>query len=263
MISMSMIRYLAFQMSEVFPEDDPLSEWLITLALAMNDLALVHVRLDEDPEEPDRRSTGTDSPSHTSRRRHCFSATPRMSQRSGRWSSHSAMRRERSTTSASPSFTNTAASCSARATRPRSTIPRSGRPTHRPTGPYGGNNLCARGRRARCRSRVRGAGRGGNQAHHRDDPCDRRGRVAPIAQRSAREGACRSSASLRMSGAAGRGAGLDARGGRGKPMARDESRRRLSSRGGERRLIPKRSRRLPGSGGRRSASRPILSLRLW
>jgi hypothetical protein len=54
MISMSMIRYLAFQMSEVFPEDDPLSEWLITPALAMNDLALVHVRLDEDPEEPDR-----------------------------------------------------------------------------------------------------------------------------------------------------------------------------------------------------------------
>jgi len=54
MISMSMIRYLAFQMSEVFPEDDPLSEWLITLALAMNDLALVHVRLDEDQEEPDR-----------------------------------------------------------------------------------------------------------------------------------------------------------------------------------------------------------------
>jgi hypothetical protein len=51
---MSMIRYLAFQMSKVFPEDDPLSEWLITLALAMNDLALVHVRLDEDPEEPDR-----------------------------------------------------------------------------------------------------------------------------------------------------------------------------------------------------------------
>ena len=36
MISMSMIRYLALQMSEVFPEDDPLSEWLITLALAMN-----------------------------------------------------------------------------------------------------------------------------------------------------------------------------------------------------------------------------------
>jgi len=54
MISMSMVRYLAFQMSEVFPEDDPLSEWLITLALAMNDLALVHVRLDEDQEEPDR-----------------------------------------------------------------------------------------------------------------------------------------------------------------------------------------------------------------
>jgi hypothetical protein len=39
MISMSMIRYLALQMSEVFPEDDPLSEWLITLALAMNGLA--------------------------------------------------------------------------------------------------------------------------------------------------------------------------------------------------------------------------------
>lgn len=47
-----MIRYLAFRMSEVFPEDDPLAEWLITLALAMNDLALVHVRLDEDQDDP-------------------------------------------------------------------------------------------------------------------------------------------------------------------------------------------------------------------
>ncbi len=42
-------------------------------------------------------------------------------------------------------------------------------------------------------------------------------------------------------------------------LARDESRRRLSSRGGGRRLIPKRSRRLPGSGGTGSASRPIQS----
>lgn len=49
-----MIRYLAFPMRDVFPEDDPLSEWLITLALAMNDLALVHVRLDEDQDAPDR-----------------------------------------------------------------------------------------------------------------------------------------------------------------------------------------------------------------
>ncbi len=49
-----MIRYVAFQVAEVFPEDDPLSEWIITLALAMNDLALVHVRLDEDQDEPDR-----------------------------------------------------------------------------------------------------------------------------------------------------------------------------------------------------------------
>lgn len=39
-------------MREVFPEDDPLSEWLITLTLAMNDLALVHVRLDVDQDEP-------------------------------------------------------------------------------------------------------------------------------------------------------------------------------------------------------------------
>lgn len=41
-------------MGEVFPENDPLSEWLITLALAMNDLALVHVRLDEDQDHPER-----------------------------------------------------------------------------------------------------------------------------------------------------------------------------------------------------------------
>jgi hypothetical protein len=39
-------------MLEVFPADDPLSEWLVTLALAMNDLALVHVHLEHDEEEP-------------------------------------------------------------------------------------------------------------------------------------------------------------------------------------------------------------------
>ncbi len=49
-----MIRHFAFQVAEVFPEDDPLSEWLITLALAMNDLVLVHVRLVEDQDEPDK-----------------------------------------------------------------------------------------------------------------------------------------------------------------------------------------------------------------
>lgn len=46
--------YLAFRWAEVFPEDDPLSEWLVTLAIAMNDLTLVHVRLVEDQDEPDK-----------------------------------------------------------------------------------------------------------------------------------------------------------------------------------------------------------------
>jgi hypothetical protein len=46
-------RYLAFPMGEVFPNNDPLSEWLVTLAVAMNDLTVVHVRLDEDQESPE------------------------------------------------------------------------------------------------------------------------------------------------------------------------------------------------------------------
>lgn len=50
----AMPRYFAFSMGKAFPHDDPLSEWLVTLAVAMNDLALVHVRLDEDQDDPDR-----------------------------------------------------------------------------------------------------------------------------------------------------------------------------------------------------------------
>src|SRR5215210_9204666 len=49
-----MSRYFAFVMEEVFPHENLLSEWLVTLAVAMNDLALVHVRLDEDQDNPDR-----------------------------------------------------------------------------------------------------------------------------------------------------------------------------------------------------------------
>lgn len=49
-----MNRYVAFVMGEVYPADDPLSEWLVTLSLAMNDLALVHERLEEDQNELDR-----------------------------------------------------------------------------------------------------------------------------------------------------------------------------------------------------------------
>jgi hypothetical protein len=59
---------------------------------------------------------------------------------------------------------------------------------------------------------------------------------------------------------ASRGGGLDACGGRVLPIpisARDDLQRRLSSRGSGRRLIPKWSWRLPGSGGKRSASRVI------
>lgn len=49
-----MIRHFAFPVGEVYPADDPLSEWLVTLSVAMNDLALVHVRLDEDQDEPEK-----------------------------------------------------------------------------------------------------------------------------------------------------------------------------------------------------------------
>lgn len=51
---MCAVRHLAFQWREIFPEDDPLSEWLVTLVLAMNDLTLVHVRLDEDQDAPEK-----------------------------------------------------------------------------------------------------------------------------------------------------------------------------------------------------------------
>lgn len=47
-------RHLAFQWHAVFPEEDPLSEWLVTLAIAMNDLTLVHVHLDQDQDRPER-----------------------------------------------------------------------------------------------------------------------------------------------------------------------------------------------------------------
>src|SRR5437773_8697547 len=61
-----------------------------------------------------------------------------------------------------------------------------------------------------------------------------------------------------MRGVARRGGGLEACGGRRLPIpisARGKSRRRVSSWGGWRRLIPEWSWRLPGSGGKRSASR--------
>lgn len=48
------VTYLAFAFADVFPADDALSEWLTTLALAMNDIALVHVRLDEDQDSPEK-----------------------------------------------------------------------------------------------------------------------------------------------------------------------------------------------------------------
>jgi hypothetical protein len=39
---------------DAFPPDDQLSEWLVTLALAMNDLSLVHDRLEVDQDKPER-----------------------------------------------------------------------------------------------------------------------------------------------------------------------------------------------------------------
>lgn len=41
---------LAFRVGDLFPADDPLSEWLILLAMALNDIALVNVRLERERE---------------------------------------------------------------------------------------------------------------------------------------------------------------------------------------------------------------------
>jgi hypothetical protein len=39
---------VSFRMGDVFPADDPLSEWVATLAMAFNDIALIHERMIED-----------------------------------------------------------------------------------------------------------------------------------------------------------------------------------------------------------------------
>jgi len=116
------IRHLAFPWRETFPEDDPLSEWLVTLAIAMNDLTLVHVRLDEDQDEPREDLLLERSPSHTSLRRACSLSRPPTWWRSKRSSSRWAPRRGTSTTSVSPCSRSSAAGCSTLATRPRFTI---------------------------------------------------------------------------------------------------------------------------------------------
>jgi hypothetical protein len=46
--------YVAFRIGEAFPADDLLSEWLVTLAVAMNDIAFVHARLEDDQDRDDR-----------------------------------------------------------------------------------------------------------------------------------------------------------------------------------------------------------------
>ena len=43
-----------FKFGEMFPPDDPLSEWAATVALAFNDLSLVHDRLGDDEAVPHR-----------------------------------------------------------------------------------------------------------------------------------------------------------------------------------------------------------------
>jgi hypothetical protein len=47
-------RQPGFVFGSVFPPDDLLSEWMATLSIAFNDLALVHIRLDEDYNTPHR-----------------------------------------------------------------------------------------------------------------------------------------------------------------------------------------------------------------
>jgi hypothetical protein len=158
MISMSMIRYLAFQMSEVFPEDDPLSEWLITPALAMNDLALVHVRLDEDPEEPDRAFYWNRlAVSHFTEAALFLRDTADVPEVRAFVESlgDEARTKYDECLAIFHEYRGELFSKRNKATFHYRALRR---PTHRPTSPYGGNNLCARGRRARCRSRVRGAG---------------------------------------------------------------------------------------------------------
>ncbi len=43
--------YVSFRVGDVFPADDLLAEWVATLALAFNDIALVHARMIEDQGE--------------------------------------------------------------------------------------------------------------------------------------------------------------------------------------------------------------------
>jgi hypothetical protein len=43
---------VSFHMGDLFPADDPLSEWLVLLAMSLNDLALVHDRLERDHASP-------------------------------------------------------------------------------------------------------------------------------------------------------------------------------------------------------------------
>jgi hypothetical protein len=43
---------LSFRFGDVLPADDPLSEWLILLAMALNDVALVNDRLERDYDSP-------------------------------------------------------------------------------------------------------------------------------------------------------------------------------------------------------------------
>jgi hypothetical protein len=43
---------LRFRFGGVFPVDDPVSEWVATIALAFNDIALVHGQFDEAFEGP-------------------------------------------------------------------------------------------------------------------------------------------------------------------------------------------------------------------
>jgi hypothetical protein len=43
---------LSFQMGDLFPANDPLSEWLVLLAMSLNDLALVNDRLERDHASP-------------------------------------------------------------------------------------------------------------------------------------------------------------------------------------------------------------------
>jgi len=45
---------ITFTFSDIFPSDDLLSEWLLTISMAANDLVTVHDRMEKDQDDEAR-----------------------------------------------------------------------------------------------------------------------------------------------------------------------------------------------------------------